>query len=117
MSELPDRDPLSRTVGDAEVVRRVFDELPLMVVAFEGPALRMVAATAAYRAYSGRSQMIGVPVRELFAEALGQQVFEILERTYATGEPAVLREFRTQFYRPDTGETVEVFVDFHANPR
>ena len=50
MNEMPDRDPLSRTVGDAEVVRRVFDELPLMVVALEGHDLRMVAATAAYRA-------------------------------------------------------------------
>lgn len=117
MSEVPDRDPLSRSVGDAEVVRRVFDEMPLMVLALEGPDLRVVAATGAYRRYTGRSEMIGVPLREVFPEAVGRQVWGIFERTYATGEPAVLRDFRAQLDLPDTGETVELFVDLNSNPR
>ena len=57
--------------------------LPLMVVALDGPELRIVATTGAYRAFAGRTEMIGLPVREAFPETLGQQIMEIFERTYA----------------------------------
>ncbi|WP_433305458.1 SpoIIE family protein phosphatase [Actinoplanes sp. CA-030573] len=117
MRDLPSDDMLSRTVGDAGVVRRVFDEMPLMVIAFEGPDLRIVAATGAYRAYVGRPAVVGVPLREAFPDVAGQQVLEIFERVYETGEPAALREFRVRMDRPDLGRQVETFVDFNVNPR
>ncbi|WP_310366831.1 SpoIIE family protein phosphatase [Catenuloplanes atrovinosus] len=94
----------------------MFDQMPLMVIAMSGPDLRVVAATGAYRAYAGRTQMIGVPIREVFPESLGQQIWEIYDQVYATGEPASLREFRAQIDRPDLGQTVEIFVDFNVNP-
>ncbi|GIJ63922.1 SpoIIE family protein phosphatase [Virgisporangium aurantiacum] len=109
-------DPLTRSVGDAAVVRQVFDAMPLLVVAFEGPELRVAAATGAYRAYAGRPEVIGMPVREVFPEMLGQQAIEILEHTYATGEPVSLSEFRGHIELPDGGGPLERFANMNMNP-
>ncbi|MEV4539223.1 SpoIIE family protein phosphatase [Asanoa sp. NPDC049518] len=102
---------MSRMVGDAEVVRNVFDAQQPIVVALAGPELTVVAATASYRAYTGRSELIGVPIREVFPEVLGQHVFDILERVRATGEPAFLKDLRVQIDRPDR---VEIFLDLNV---
>ncbi|WP_245871059.1 SpoIIE family protein phosphatase [Asanoa hainanensis] len=104
---------MSRTVGDAEAVRTVFDAQQPMVVALAGPELTVVAATAAYRAYTGRSEMIGMPIRQVFPEALGQHVFDILDDVRATAEPAFLKDLRVQIDRPDR---VEIFLDVSVRP-
>jgi anti-anti-sigma factor len=117
MADAPGEDDvLSRLVGDAGLVRRAFDQMPLLVLALEGPELRIAAVTAAYRAYSGRSKQLGMPVREAFAELMGQQVFQIFDQVYASGQPQSLREFRLQFDLPDIGGKAERFVDFTVQP-
>lgn len=118
MADFPigeDEEHLARRVGDAATVRQVFDALPLLVVAMDGPQLRVVATTAAYREYVGRQEMIGAPISELFVEAIGQHVMEIHERVYATGQSQALREFRIQFQHPRDG-LVEMFVDYVDYP-
>jgi anti-anti-sigma factor len=117
VDEPEDNDGLTSRVGEAPFVQRLFDELPLLVFALEGPELKVAAATAAFRAFTGREHMIGVPVREAFPEIAGQQLIEIPKRVYATGQPASLRDFRTQMELPDTGERVEFFSDFNVRPR
>jgi serine phosphatase RsbU (regulator of sigma subunit)/anti-sigma regulatory factor (Ser/Thr protein kinase)/anti-anti-sigma regulatory factor len=118
MADAPkDEGELSARVGEAGFVQRLFDELPLMIFALEGPDLRVGAVTAALRAFTGREHMIGVPVGEAFTEIAGQQLLEIPTRTYATGQPASLRDFRVQFDRPDNGERTEFFSDFTVHPR
>lgn len=108
---------LSRRVGGPPLVQRVFDQLPLPVLAMEGVEHRVVATTDAYRVYADRQYMIGMPVREVFPEALGQQIWPIFDRVYASGESLDLPEFRAQFDRPEVGQTVEVFIDLNAYPR
>ncbi len=109
-------DDLSRWVGDPSFVQRVFDQMPLLVCAMEGPELRLAAATALYRAFSGRGDMVGRLAPEAFAEVAGQQVFQIFEHAYESGQPASLREFRVHADQPETGEQVELFLDFNVNP-
>ncbi|MDX3660100.1 PAS domain-containing protein [Streptomyces sp. ID05-26A] len=108
---------LDRTVGAAEVVRQVYDEMPLMVMGYEGPEHRIIAVTGVCRTWLGRGELIGPTVREAFPETKGQQVFEIADRVCATGRPESLRGFRLQFVRRDPGVRVEVFVDFTVTPR
>ncbi len=118
MADIPaggEEEQLARRVGDAATVQQVFDALPLLVIALEGPQLRVAATTAAYREYVGREEMIGAPISELFAEAVGQHVMEIHERVYATGRSEALREFRIQFQHPQAG-LVEMFVDYVDYP-
>lgn len=96
-------------VGDAAVVREVFEQLPYVVVAFGGADHRVVAANAAYRALAGVGAVVGRPVAEVFPEMIAQQVFPMFDRVHATGEPAQMREWRVQV---DTrGDEVVLDVD------
>jgi serine phosphatase RsbU (regulator of sigma subunit)/anti-sigma regulatory factor (Ser/Thr protein kinase)/anti-anti-sigma regulatory factor len=110
-------DDFSARVGDPSVVQRVFDEMPLMVVAMEGTEHRIVAATSAYREYAGRRHMIGMPVGDAFPELSGQRIWDIYDRVYKSGQPESLRNFRAQIELPESGERVELFVDFNVTPR
>ncbi|HEX7301292.1 SpoIIE family protein phosphatase [Lentzea sp.] len=111
-----DGDGPHSAAGDAGVVRRVFDLMPLLVIAFEGPELRITAATGVFRAWTGRPAVVGTTLREAFAETAGQQTLETVERVYATGEPESLRDYRFQFDRTDAGDRVELFADWNITP-
>ncbi|WP_068278473.1 SpoIIE family protein phosphatase [Aldersonia kunmingensis] len=87
------------------------------MLGLEGAEHRIVAATGAYREYAGRQDLIGMVVRDAFPELLGQHVWPIYDRVYASGQPEFLREFRAQIDRPDSGEHVELFVNFNVHPR
>jgi PAS domain S-box-containing protein len=100
--------------GEPEVVRARFDALGLIVASYEGRDHRLVAANAAFRAFSGRSEVVGRPLRELLPEFEGQQVIAMADRVYATGEPQTGREWRIRVER-DHG-SVEYFLDFVLEP-
>ncbi|WP_068269605.1 ATP-binding SpoIIE family protein phosphatase, partial [Aldersonia kunmingensis] len=107
---------LSAQVGDPLVVSGVFDQLRLAAVALTGPDHRIVATTGAYRAFTGRRDMIGKAVPDLFPEAMGQQIVPIFDRVYTSGQSESLRELRVQVEIPIKGQLVEYFVDVNANP-
>ena len=107
---------LDRRVGDAEVVRDAFESMPVLVAALEGPEHRMVAANSAYRAFAGRPDFIGKPARQVFPDIAGQQLFELLDRVYASGEPVTAREWRIQLDRDGDDAQDEVYLDFSATP-
>lgn len=110
-----DDEVLRRRIGDADLVREAFEDVPVMVAAMEGPELRFVAANAAYRALAGSSEFIGRPLRDVFPEFAGQQVVEMVERVFTSGEPYVMNEWRMQFSSGD--EMMELFLDVHLVPR
>ena len=78
-----------RAVGKAEDARRVFESIPAMVVGLEGPDHRFIAANAAYRALSPDFYPVGLPAREVYPELESQQIYEMFDRVYETGEPAI----------------------------
>ncbi|MGO4340956.1 SpoIIE family protein phosphatase [Pedococcus sp. 2YAF34] len=118
VADTPELTPaLDHTAGAAEVVREVFDQLPVMVVAWEGPDHVAVAANEAYRRYVGRPGFIGSPWSEVMPEIRGQQFFEILDAVYTTGRTQVGSEWRFQIRRDDTDRLHEIFVDFTVSPR
>ncbi len=87
-------DALARLVGDAVAVRDAFEQLPMSLMVLTGPDHRLVGTNAAYRALSGRSDMVGVPYAEAFPGGEGQHLGEMLDRVYATGQPETARERR-----------------------
>jgi PAS domain S-box-containing protein len=105
----------AQRAGNPAVVRDVFEEMPLMLVALEGPEHRFIAANAAYREFVGQQELTGMPVREALPTAAGQQVFEVLDRVYATGEPEMATEWRVQLDRGAGPE--ELWIDFAIAPR
>ena len=106
---------LARLVGDAGVVQDAFEQMPVVMTALDGPDHRVAAINAAYRAFTGRDDVIGMAYREVFPEIEGQQVHELLDRVYRTGDPETGREWRAQFDGP--GGRQEVYADFTAVPR
>lgn len=118
MADIPvgdDGDELARRTGDARTVQQLFEALPLVLCAMEGPELKFAAATAACREYAGRSEMIGVSIWQVFPEVAHQQLFEVYEQVYATGRPQPLREVRVQL-EPETGGRLDRFVDVTVDP-
>jgi PAS domain S-box-containing protein len=90
--------------------------MPVVLLALAGPDHRIVATNAAYRAFTGRSDAIGMSYQEAFPGIEGQQLHELLDRVYATGEPETGKEWRAQIDR-DPGGLQEVYGDFTVAPR
>ena len=114
-----DDDKLGQLTGDAAVVRDAFEQLPMVLMALDGPDHRLAAMNAAYRAFTGRSGVIGVTYRDAFPELAGQQVYEHIDRVYATGEAETGTEWRAQIdLDPQSPRGMrEVFADFTVAPR
>ena len=108
---------LSGRVGDAEVVRAAFEEMPVLLAGLEGPEHTYVTANALYRAFVGRQEVVGLPIREVLPELAGQQVFEMFDRVYATGQLQTVREWRVQVARDGGGSVEEVYADATVVPR
>jgi len=54
-----------RLGGDADTVRDAFEQMPVVLLALAGPDHRIVATNAAYRAFTGRSDVIGMSYQSL----------------------------------------------------
>ncbi len=103
-------------VGVAEDVRRIFENIPAMVVGLTGPDHRFVAVNAAFRALSPLLHTVGKTAKELYPELEGQQIYDMLDRVYQTGEPQSGAEWRFQVDLQGSG-LEERFFDFLVTPR
>ena len=113
MGDDPD---LDNTIGKADVVRRAFDSLPL------SSSLSQVRSTITSPqmrppATAFPAVRLGVPARELFPEFEDQNLIEILNRVYRTGEIQQGREWRFQFDFDGSGTMQEVCGDIVVSPR
>jgi anti-anti-sigma factor len=105
-----------KTVGAAEDVRRIFENVPTMLVGLEGPEHRFIAVNAAYRPLSPTFSPVGMTAREVYPELESQQIYEMFDRVYQTGEPQSGAEWRLQADFDGTG-IQERFFDFLVTPR
>jgi anti-anti-sigma factor len=105
-----------KSVGAADAVRCIFENVPAMVVGLEGPDQRFVATNAAFRLICPIPDPIGLPVLEVYPELESQLVFGMFDRVYQTGEPQSGTEWRVQ---TDYGSGVleDRFFDFVVTPR
>ncbi len=110
-----DDDALARRMGAVAAVRDAFEQMSTAVLSMAGPEHRITAMNAACRAMLGRSDVIGMPLREAVPEVAGQQIFELLDRVYRTGEPQTGRAWRAQVEVGAEG-VQEVYADFTAAP-
>src|ERR1700761_2646612 len=103
-------------VGAAEDVRRIFESVPAALIGLEGPDHRFIAVNASYRPLSPTSDPIGMLAREVYPELGSQQIFEMLDRVYQTGDSQTGAEWRLQADYDGTG-VQERFFDFLVTPR
>jgi serine phosphatase RsbU (regulator of sigma subunit)/anti-sigma regulatory factor (Ser/Thr protein kinase)/anti-anti-sigma regulatory factor len=89
--------------------------MPVVCMSWTGPDHRIVAMNAACQAFVGRSGVIGLPFRGVFPDLAGQQIYELLDRVYATGQAQTGQEWRLQLDRG--GDAAEdVYLDFTVVP-
>lgn len=106
-----------KSVGAAEDVRRIFENVPALLVGLQGPDHRFIAVNAAYRKLSPSIDPIGLLAREVYPELEGQKIFEMFDRVYQTGEPQSGAEWRVQADFEGLGKAQEHFFDFIVTPR
>jgi anti-anti-sigma factor len=108
---------LERLIGDARTVRAVFDLIPAAVVGVEFPGeYRAVAANAAYRAMIDREEIVGRSLIELMPELVGQRMFDVLDRAFASHEPEAIREWRVQI-PTESGPGDDLYIDCTLVPQ
>lgn len=104
------------TVGAAEDVRRIFENIPAMVVGLHGPDHRFIAVNAAFRAFNPSLNTVGKTAKEIYPELEGQQIYEMFDRVYQTGESQSGSEWRLQVDLQGSG-LEERYFDFLVTPR
>lgn len=105
-----------KTVGAADDVLRIFENVPAMLVGLKGPDHRIVAVNAAYRAFTPMLEPVGMLAREVYPELESQQIYQMFDRVYQTGEPQSGSEWRLQADYDGSG-IEERFFDFVVTPR
>ncbi|KLO28157.1 SpoIIE family protein phosphatase [Mycobacterium haemophilum] len=105
-----------KEVGAAEDVRRIFENVPAMLVGMAGPDHRITAINAAFRLFNPMLTTVGRPAREVYPELEGQKIYEMFDRVYQTGEAQRGTEWRLQADYDGSG-LEERFFDFLVTPR
>jgi serine phosphatase RsbU (regulator of sigma subunit)/anti-sigma regulatory factor (Ser/Thr protein kinase)/anti-anti-sigma regulatory factor len=89
----------------------------MLLVGLEGPDHRFVAVNAAYRTLSPPIDSIGLLTRDVYPELVSQEIIQMFDRVYQTGEPQSGTEWRVQADFEAAGRAQEHFFDFVVTPR
>ena len=112
------RGPIPDT--EAETARaqlaRVMAQFPGAVAVYSGPQHVFRAASAAYRAFIGGRDVIGLPIREALPELDGQGFFELLDRVFANGEPLSVSDVPARWDSNGDGLLEDHRIDFMYQP-
>ena len=111
MTPVPVSDELSRQYA-------VFMQAPVPIAVWRGPNHVYDLANPAYMRSVSTPDIVGRPVREVFADTLGpdHEIFRMLDRVYETGEPIVGHESHLQFDPARTGGIGEAWLSFNLEP-
>ena len=97
-------------------LQQVMGQVPAFIATLEGPAHRHAYFNAGYYAWSGNRARVGLPVAEVYPEAVPQGFIGLLDEVYRTGQPFRGTEMRAELYDPATGRPVPRHVDFVYQP-
>ncbi len=96
-----------------ELALAAFEQAPAALFAFRGPEHLVVAANRMARHFTGdRPNLLGRPIREALPELAGQQIFELIDDVYATGQPVNQPERRVLVDRNGDGSLEEGFFAY-----
>jgi PAS domain S-box-containing protein len=96
--------------------RAAIDQFPSAAAVLEGPEHVFVAASEAYTRIAGGRELLGRVFADAFPELVGQGFLGLLDRAYATGEPARGTDVLAEWDVDGDGEVERRFVDFTYQP-
>ena len=97
-------------------LEQVFQNSPNAMALLRGPDLIIERINAAYHAWMGGRDIVGLPVREALPEVEGQGFFEMLDQVVATGEPVRLRRVPLRLAEKTDGPLVLRYIDRTYQP-
>ncbi|WP_249522725.1 SpoIIE family protein phosphatase [Modestobacter marinus] len=107
--DLPPSDELA-------LLRDVVEVMPVMMIAVEGPELRVVAVSGAIQAVNARSQWQGRPLGEVYPELAAQGVLGIYDEVVRTGRPFLAPEWRVEVTGQNGEATAELVINWTCAP-
>ena len=97
-------------------LREMFARSPSFSALLQGPEHRFALTNPAYQQLIGHRDVVGLTVREAIPEVESQGFLELLDKTFATGEPFVGRNMKIVLqHAPGAAEEPRV-VDFVFQP-
>ncbi|MET0660360.1 MAG: PAS domain-containing protein [Steroidobacteraceae bacterium] len=87
-------------MAESDRLRGLFALAPSFMAVLRGPRHVFELINDALIRLVGRSDLVGKPVREALPELEGQQIIELLDEVYASGEPRVAEEFSLRVTQP-----------------
>jgi PAS domain S-box-containing protein len=108
--------PPGAPAPEARHLFEVFQQAPGFLCYLRGPSLVFELANPAYAQLVGHREILGKTVREALPELAGQGYFELLDRTFATGEPFVGRSMRVGIQLAPGAPLTEAILDFIYQP-
>jgi PAS domain S-box-containing protein len=95
---------------------RIMAQFPVAVAVFSGPQHIFRAVSAAYGAFIGGRDAIGLPIREALPELDGQGFFELLDQVYKSGEPMSVTNVPARWDSDGDGLLEYHRIDFMYQP-
>jgi PAS domain S-box-containing protein len=106
-----------RLLNETNWFSEMFHSAPVIMCVMRGPEHVFENANDLYLKFSGRSNVVGKKVREVFPEAEGQGIFEIMDRVFKTGEVYTTRERHLQLdIEHRDGKLSDTYLDFMFQP-
>jgi serine phosphatase RsbU (regulator of sigma subunit)/DNA-binding CsgD family transcriptional regulator len=105
--------------GDAAELaslRAVVEAAPVLMIAVEGPELRVVAMSAAGQAASQQRDWRGVPLAEVYPELVVQGTVDVIAEVHRTGVPFHAPEWRFELVDPVGGSVNELYLNWTVVP-
>jgi diguanylate cyclase (GGDEF)-like protein/PAS domain S-box-containing protein len=97
-------------------LRRLFDQAPGFMAILRGPEHVFELANRAHYHLFGSQDVIGKPIREVFARGDGTDYLALLDRVFRSGETYVGHEMRALIRRDRTRPQEECYIDFVFQP-
>lgn len=97
-------------------LEQIFAEAPAVMALYSGPDHVVTMVNPTWEQTVGKPNAIGRPFREVFPEFAGSGLFELLDRTYETGEPFVNAEVNVPLERWGSGELEDTYWNLVWRP-
>ncbi|REL29138.1 PAS domain S-box protein [Rhodohalobacter sp. SW132] len=101
---------------ERERYEKMFMQLPAFACILRGVKHEYVVTNPNYLSLIGKVDVIGKTVLEVLPETAGQQVIELLDRAFQTGEVVREREVSMWIDKNDSGNLEEIILDFTFIP-
>lgn len=94
----------------------VFRHAPVGVAVLRGPEHVFEFVNAVYSRFVGGRPVVGMPVRQALPELAGQDLYEMLDRVYASGEVQLVRAREVYLLNPSTHLMDPHYFEFVCQP-